>query len=47
VDSHQVRARRSTSAAPIARDGPLGASLEVSFLGGRQHLPIVSLRHAA
>jgi len=33
--------------APTDRDGPLGASLEVSFLGGRRHLPIVSLRRAA
>jgi len=29
------------------RDGPHDVRLEVSFLGGRQHLPIVALRHAA
>jgi len=29
------------------RDGPHEARLEVSFRGGRQHLPIVSLRRAA
>jgi len=29
------------------RDGPHEARLEMSFLGGRRHLPIVSLRRAA
>jgi len=33
--------------APIDRDSPHEAHLEVSFLGGRRHLPIVSLRRAA
>jgi hypothetical protein len=29
------------------RNGPHEARHEVSFLGGRRHLPIVSLRRAA
>ena len=33
--------------APMDRDGPHAVDLEVSFLGGRRHLPIVSLRRAA
>jgi len=32
---------------PMDRDGPHEAHVEVSFLGGRRHLPIVSLRRAA
>jgi hypothetical protein len=31
----------------LDRDGPRDAHLEVSFLSGRRHLPIVSLRRAA
>ena len=40
----------STCASPPAlmdRDGPHEARLEVSVLGGRRHLPIISLRRAA
>jgi len=33
--------------APMDRNGPHEARHEVSFLGGRRHLPIVSLRRAA
>ncbi len=33
--------------APPDRDGPKDLSVEVRFLGGRRHLPIVSLRRAA
>ena len=39
--------RCASPQAPVGRDEPLGASLEISFLGGRRHLPIVSLRRAA
>ena len=36
----------ATPQARVDRDGPDEARLEVSFLGGRRHLPIVSLRAA-
>jgi putative transposase len=42
-----AESRCASPQAPIGRDGPREVHLEVSFLGGRRHLPIVSLRHAA
>ena len=42
-----AQSRCASPQAPIDRDGPHEARLEVSFLGGRRQLPIVSLRRAA
>jgi transposase InsO family protein len=39
--------RCASPQAPMERDGPDDIRLEVTFLGGRRHLPIVSLRRAA
>jgi len=42
-----VESRCASPQAPLDRGGPHEARLEVRFLGGRRHLPIVSLRRAA
>ena len=42
-----VESRCASPQAPMDRDGPHNVRLEVSFLAGRRHLPIVSLRRAA
>ena len=42
-----AQARCASPQAPVDRDGLHDARLEVAFLGGRRHLPIVSLRRAA
>ena len=39
--------RCASPQAPRAPDDPADLAVEVRFLGGRRHLPIVSLRHAA
>jgi len=42
-----VESKCASPQAPMDRDGPHDARLEVNFLVGRRHLPIVSLRRAA
>jgi hypothetical protein len=41
------QARCASPQAPLDRDGPRDARLEIAFLGGRRHPPIVSLRRVA
>jgi putative transposase len=41
-----AESRCASPQAPMDREGPHDVRLEVSFLGGRRHLPIISLRAA-